>query len=216
VTSSISGSQGGIVVKRAATTSHFAVSGFPSPGTAGATDTVTLLPGNGDGTFRAPVQLATGTSPFAMAVGQFDGHKLPEVAVLGNSTISVLLNDSSSSAPGRAASANSAGQIVGTGLTSRGTRQAFLLTPDEAGIRRGVDPVVFKGVSGSEIAGVVDSVGAIQALAPSAAGEPAPDDTAAPILMQNPLNALPWPSKARVIRWAVRTRPISGLPSVLM
>jgi hypothetical protein len=55
---------------------------------------VILVPGNGNGTFRTPVQLATGASPFAMAVGQFDGHNLPEVAVLGTSTISVLLNDS--------------------------------------------------------------------------------------------------------------------------
>jgi hypothetical protein len=89
-------------------------------------------------------------------------------------------------------------------------RQAFLLTPDEAGIRRGVDPVVFMGVSGFETAGVVDTVGAPQALwAPNAAGEPAPEDTAAPLLMQDPLIALPWPSKARVIRWGVRTRSIS-------
>jgi hypothetical protein len=177
------------------------------------TDTVTLLPGNGDGTFRAPVQFATGASPFAMAVGQFDAHKLPEVAVLGSSTISVLLNDSSSSAPGGAAFANGTGQIVGTGLTSNGTRQAYLLTPDEAGIRRGVDPVVFRGVSGFETASVVDTVGAPQALrAPNAAGEPAPEDTTAPLLMQDQLNVLPWLSKAREIRWALRRRSISGLP----
>jgi hypothetical protein len=150
------------------------------------TDTVTLLPGNGDGTFRAPVQFATGASPFAIAVGQFDGHNRPEVAVLGTSTISVLLNDSSSSTPVGAASANVTGQIVGTGLTSNGTRQAL---------------------------GVVDTVGAPQALrAPNVAGEPAPEDTAAPLLMQDPLVALPWPSKARVIRWAIRTRSIGGLP----
>jgi hypothetical protein len=148
-----------------------------------ATDTVTLLPGNGNLTFRAPVQLATGASPFAMAVGQFDAHKLPEVAVLGTSTISVLLNDSGGAAPAGAASANGTGQIVGTGLTSNGARQASLL-------------------------------GAPQALrAPKAAGEPAPEDTTAPLLMQDQLNALPWLSKARVIRWAARTRSISGLPS---
>jgi hypothetical protein len=132
-----------------------------------ATDTVTLLPGNGDGTFRAPVQFGTGTGPFAMSVGHFDGHNLPEVAVLGTTTISVLLNDSSSFAPSGSASANGTGQIVGTGLTSNGTRQAF------------------------------------------AAGEPAPEETAAPLLMQDQPNALPWLSKAREIRWAVRTRSIS-------
>jgi hypothetical protein len=56
---------------------------------------VNLLAGNGNGTFQAPVQLATGATPIAMAVGQFDGHNLPEVAVLGAAeTITVLLNDS--------------------------------------------------------------------------------------------------------------------------
>jgi hypothetical protein len=112
------------------------------------TDTVILLPGNGDGTFRAPVQLATGSGPFAMAVGHFDSHNLPEVAVLGTSTVSVLLNDSGGAGPAVAAPVNGAGQMVGTGLTSNRTRQALLLAPDEAGIRRGVDLGVFSGVSG--------------------------------------------------------------------
>jgi hypothetical protein len=112
-------------------------------------DTVNLLAGNGKGTFQAPVQLATGATPFAMAVGQFDSHNLPEVAVLGAAeTITVLLNDSGGTLLVRTASANGAGQIVGTGLTSNGTRQAFLLAPDEAGLRRGMDLGVFTGVSG--------------------------------------------------------------------
>jgi hypothetical protein len=124
-----------------------------------------------------------------MAVGNFDGHNLPEVAVLGTATITVLLNDGGA-APAVAASANGTGQIVGAGLTSNGTRQAFLQT-----------------------AGAVDTVGAPQALrAPNAAGEPAPEDTAAPLLMQDQLNALPWLSKARKLRWAQRTRSISSLP----
>ena len=144
-------------------------------------DTVNLLAGNGNGTFGAPVQFATGATPIAMAVGNFDGHNLPEVAVLGTTTITVLLNDGGA-APAVAASATGTGQIAGAGLTSNGTRQASLL-------------------------------GAPQALrAPNAAGEPAPEDTAAPLLMQDPLIALPWPSKTRVIRWAVRPRSISGLP----
>jgi hypothetical protein len=148
-----------------------------------------------------------------MAVGNFDGHN-SEVAVLGSTTISVLLNNGSAAptSPG-AASAKAAGQIVGTGLTSNGTRQAFLPTPAEAGIRRGVDPGVFTPVSGVETAGALDTVGAPQALpAPNAVGEPAPEDIAAPLLMQDQLNALPWLSKAREIRWAVWRRSISGLP----
>jgi hypothetical protein len=147
-------------------------------------DLVTLLPGNGDGTFRAPIQLATGKTPFAMAVGNFDTHNLPEVAVLGAAdTISVLLNDSGVTALVRTASANGPGQNVGTGLTSNGTRQAFLLAPDETGIHSGVDLGVFSGVSGVETAGVVDTVGTPRAL-------PAPEDTAAPLLMEDLPNTL--------------------------
>jgi hypothetical protein len=151
-------------------------------------DTVALLPGNGDGTFRSPVQLATGKTPFAMTVGHFDGHNLPEVAVLGTATISVLLNDSGGAGLVRTAALNAAGHTVGNGLTSNGTRQAFPLTPDEAGIRRAVDLGVFSGVS---TAGAVDTVGTPQPLrAPNAAGESAPEDTAAALLMQDQLNAL--------------------------
>jgi hypothetical protein len=38
--------------------------------------------------------------------------------------------------------------------------------------------------------------------APNAAGELAPQDTAAQLLIQDQLNALPWLSNARVVRWA--------------
>jgi hypothetical protein len=127
-----------------------------------------------------------------MAVGNFDTHNLPEVAVLGAAqTISVLLNDSGGALLVSTPSANAAEPIVGTGLTSNGTRQAFLPIPDEARIRRGVDLGLFSGVSGLETAGVVDTVGTPQALpAPNAAGEPAPEDTATPLLKQDQPNAL--------------------------
>jgi hypothetical protein len=147
-----------------------------------------------------------------MAVGNFDGRNLPEVAVLGATTITVLLNDGGAM-PAVAASASGAGQFEGAGLTSNGTRQALLPTPVEAGIRRGVDPGVFTRVSAVEIAGAVDTVGTLQDLpAPNAAGERAPEDTTAPLLMQAQPNVLPWRSNAREIRWAVRRRSISGLP----
>jgi hypothetical protein len=68
--------------------------------------------------------------------------------VLGTATISVLLNDSGGAGLATTASVSGAGQIFGTGSTSNGTRQAFLLTPDDAAIRRGVDLGVFSGVSG--------------------------------------------------------------------
>jgi hypothetical protein len=75
-------------------------------------DLATLLPGNGHGAFGAPHQLATGSVPFAMSVGQFDGQTLPEVAVLGNSTISVILNESGVPGGVGAALASGAGQIT--------------------------------------------------------------------------------------------------------
>jgi hypothetical protein len=132
--------------------------------------------------------------------------------VLGNSTITVMLNNGAS-APASlgAASAKGAGQIGGTGLTSNGTGPALLLTPDDAGIRRGIDPGVVRGVSDFETAGVV-RVGVAQALrAPHTAGQPAPEHTPATLLMQDQLNEVPWFSQVRKIRWAVRTRSISGL-----
>jgi hypothetical protein len=121
-------------------------------------DVVTLLPGNGAGRFGAPVQFATGSVPFAMSVGQFDGHNLPEVAVLNNSTISVMLNDSGVPGGRGAAFADDAGQILGTGVTSSGTRQAFLLTPDKGGVSPADDPGGL--VSGVETPSVLDAVGA--------------------------------------------------------
>ena len=82
-----------------------------------------------------------------------------------------------------------------------------------AGIRGGLDLGVSSGLSGVETAGVLDMVGTLQALpAPNAAVEQAPGDTTAPLLMQDPLNVLPWRSKAREVIWAVRRRSSSGLP----
>jgi hypothetical protein len=151
-------------------------------------DLVNLLPGNGNGTFGAPVQFATGSVPFAMSVGQFDGHNLPEVAVLNNSTISVLLNDSGVPGSRGPSFASGAGQFVGTGVTSSDTRQAFLLTPDEGGVSPADDPSVSGGlVSGVETASVLDTVGAPQAFrATNATREPAPEETATPRLADGP------------------------------
>jgi hypothetical protein len=62
---------------------------------------VSVLLGNGDGTFRAPVSFAAGVQPWSVAVGDFNGDGLPDVAVanLGDcsegscvgSSVSVLL-----------------------------------------------------------------------------------------------------------------------------
>src|SRR5262249_15293069 len=72
-----------------------------------ATGTVSLLPGNGDGTFRPRVRFAVGAAPIALAVGDFNGDNLPDVAVLNDvpfmsndATIPVLLSDGRPSHPG--------------------------------------------------------------------------------------------------------------------
>ena len=67
-------------------------------GYAGAPDGLRVLPGQGDGTFRAPVGYNAGVMTRAMAVGDFNGDSWPDVAVTNwdASTTTVLLNEGGS------------------------------------------------------------------------------------------------------------------------
>jgi hypothetical protein len=58
-------------------------------------DTVNLLLGNGDGTFQPPVAYAAGSAPIGIAVGDFNGDGIPDLAVTNilSDTVSVLLNN---------------------------------------------------------------------------------------------------------------------------
>jgi hypothetical protein len=90
-------------------------------GTSGAGNTVSVLFGNGDGTFKAAVPATTGAGPFSVAVGDFNGDGLPDLAVTnygslgdcaGNgTTVSVLLG----SVTQTATATQSAVSIPGTG-----------------------------------------------------------------------------------------------------
>jgi len=60
---------------------------------------VSILLGNGDGTFKTPVAYATGTKPVAVAAVDFDGEGQPDLAVVNQgdgttaSTVSILLGN---------------------------------------------------------------------------------------------------------------------------
>jgi RHS repeat-associated protein len=58
-------------------------------------NTVGILLGNGDGTFKPQVTYATGTTPYSVAVGDFNGDGKLDLAVTnyGSSTVSILLGN---------------------------------------------------------------------------------------------------------------------------
>jgi hypothetical protein len=55
---------------------------------------VSVLLGNGDGTFQPPIQYRVGVSPYQVVVGDFNGDGKPDLATvnIGDGTISILLN----------------------------------------------------------------------------------------------------------------------------
>ena len=57
--------------------------------------TISIILGNGDGTFQAPSHYSTGTDtdPYSIAVGDFNGDKIPDLAVANyaTNTVSIML-----------------------------------------------------------------------------------------------------------------------------
>jgi len=56
---------------------------------------VSVLLGNGDGSFASPLQFETGTAPSSVAMGDFNGDGLPDLAAVNYAVngVSVLIND---------------------------------------------------------------------------------------------------------------------------
>src|SRR5207253_3202005 len=58
-------------------------------------NTVSVLLGNGDGTFQAAQAFGAGTNPASVAVGDFNGDGMPDLAVanFNSDNVSVLINN---------------------------------------------------------------------------------------------------------------------------
>lgn len=72
----------------------FVAADFNQDGSTDLANTASVSPGNGDGTFRPPVDFAAGDNPAGVAVGDFNGDGFPDLAVAngGSDNVSVLLN----------------------------------------------------------------------------------------------------------------------------
>src|SRR5260370_2674137 len=63
---------------------------------------ISVLLGNGDGTFQAAVSYAAGSAPRSMAVGDFNGDGKPDLAVANGCGINVLLGNGDGTFPAAA------------------------------------------------------------------------------------------------------------------
>jgi hypothetical protein len=74
--------------------------GFPDVAVAnGGSGTVSILLGNGDGTFQGAQNYGAGPSPASIATGDFNGDGFPDLAVANNvsgvahpGTVTILIN----------------------------------------------------------------------------------------------------------------------------
>jgi hypothetical protein len=75
--------------------------------------TVSVLWGNGDGTFRPRVDYHVGGSPVSLAAGDLNGDSKPDLAALGGSAVSVLLSTAGGPANVLSAAVSSTGPDTG-------------------------------------------------------------------------------------------------------
>ena len=83
---------------------------------------VSILYGNSNGTFQAPIEINTGTSPEAVVVGDFNGDGRPDIAVASFNSMTVLLNQGNDAAATRPSpprpAPRSCSQVIRTGRCS--------------------------------------------------------------------------------------------------
>jgi hypothetical protein len=76
------------------------------------TNTVTVLLGNGDGTFQPAQEYAVGTPPNSVAVGDFNHDGILDLAVTDDSGVSILLGNGDGTFQARRSYAAGPGGIV--------------------------------------------------------------------------------------------------------
>src|SRR5437867_733105 len=103
---------------------NFDVAAANNPGTLAAASSVTILLGNGDGTFTKASTPFPGANPTALAVADFDGDGIPDL---------ISANDSQWTPPGSLSPASyGAGLLLGNGDgTFKPVRKIFLSAPQK-------------------------------------------------------------------------------------
>src|SRR5262249_37620595 len=115
---------------------------------------VSVLVGNGNGTFQAPRNFAVGSDPRSVAVGDFNGDARPDFAVsnVASGSVSVLLssgnaNFSASTLPVATTTGTlAAADFTGDGVTDLAVPTALFSSP---GVFSGVK--VFNGLAGGTL-----------------------------------------------------------------
>jgi hypothetical protein len=102
-------------------------------------NTVAVLRGNGDGTFKAGVPYSVGNQPGSLVVADFNGDGRPDVAVTNgkDSTVSVLLGKGDGTLQPAASLPVGSGPVALASVGNAATRHAGLATANGASVAAG-------------------------------------------------------------------------------